>query len=1052
MKKYLKLPYKSDRKKPLFIKSFDAQAYIEANLDVKNAIERGEFKDALHHLDVAGLEEIKKGLRPFHKDFQPFDEVAYLHSLQDKKYPSAFEHFCYIGYDEIIHHVRPWDCFVPIESDEPISINFFNEEMYIAGNDDVQSAIEANQFEDALHHLRIAGLEEIKKGVRPFHKDFEPFDEATYLQSFKEVAKLVKSKKYHSAFEHFCAIGYREIIEYSRRWKLRKDDNFLLVSTLSQQLSSIKNSFDFASYIEANPDIKDAIAEKKYKSILHHFELSGLKGIELGLRPFHRDFEPFNEDRYRQHFHDIDDAIRSHRYPSGFTHFCLRGYREIIEHKRPWDKVHNPPITTVKKTPTIIQPPKDGDREVFADIVSYDEGYIKGWFYCDTPCQFLLLVDGQICSIIERGIAMPDIAQEFNFPQNTIGFIAQVSCDCSMSHAIALYAIFENRCVELSLKYKPIIDKRVPSSLKILNDLKIIASQEDAVAIVVWDTSSQALEEAKTLYDTISDYRPVIIIGFNFALSKDEVWKPLETSKMHLLNLHWDEQALYREIIQDLKIHFQTVWICNPTLPSVLLADIFSNEDTKFILHHDGDDDTTWNTLAHLSKPYGLLGSRLAENIGNKISAHSYKNPSYTQLQRLESVASQQKKSDIFSIPLSSTPLQTDERLQPTLILCWKQPDSTLYGRRVDQVAKAYKERYPMHRVLIIETMNAQQQRYYDKHKDDYISDTPLQREGIRKKRFVGEIEGVKYALLDTNFFTREEHFRTFFLEHRLLPMNTLFVLFPILDNFDHFFNAIHGYTYMVDVVDNQLSWDTNHKEDIIRQYKILLKSAKYRIFNSKNNYQFFLNASLLEREDRYLLIPNWYLPPTDRLLIEQSTKIKDKHKIFYSGNMNDRVDWRLIETLLETLPKDTTLYLIGNAHNVQRELRDILLKHKHCQFLGPLDEKTLITFIEDALFAIIPHTNESISHYMNPIKVHMFEALKIDCISTHIAGLEGDFEYLTVCDTQEMFIQESLKRCEKSSLHKRRDPPKCIVNNAKERYIDIIFNHFHANDNDERS
>ena len=91
------------------IAGFDEEAYLEANPDVKEGIKNGQFRDALHHLETFGLNEIEQGLRKFHKGFESFDESKYLEAfpdvnmlLEEGKYNSVFHHFCHVGYKEII--------------------------------------------------------------------------------------------------------------------------------------------------------------------------------------------------------------------------------------------------------------------------------------------------------------------------------------------------------------------------------------------------------------------------------------------------------------------------------------------------------------------------------------------------------------------------------------------------------------------------------------------------------------------------------------------------------------------------------------------------------------------------------------------------------------------------------------------------------------------------------------------------------------------------------------------------------------------------------------
>ena len=58
-KKKKKKDGKIDKVSEFLIKGFDEDAYLEANPDVKKGIEKGQFKDALMHLELFGLSEIQ---------------------------------------------------------------------------------------------------------------------------------------------------------------------------------------------------------------------------------------------------------------------------------------------------------------------------------------------------------------------------------------------------------------------------------------------------------------------------------------------------------------------------------------------------------------------------------------------------------------------------------------------------------------------------------------------------------------------------------------------------------------------------------------------------------------------------------------------------------------------------------------------------------------------------------------------------------------------------------------------------------------------------------
>jgi glycosyltransferase involved in cell wall biosynthesis len=135
---------KEEEKTPLSIRGFDEDAYIEANLDVKLAIERDQFRSALHHLELYGLEEIKQGLRGFHKDCDLFDEYAYRERFGDIEdaiesgvFEDGFSHFCCNGYQEIMQGKRPWSTHDAIdpEQKERDDLDIYLQSMGLSQND-----------------------------------------------------------------------------------------------------------------------------------------------------------------------------------------------------------------------------------------------------------------------------------------------------------------------------------------------------------------------------------------------------------------------------------------------------------------------------------------------------------------------------------------------------------------------------------------------------------------------------------------------------------------------------------------------------------------------------------------------------------------------------------------------------------------------------------------------------------------------------------------------------------------------------------------------------
>jgi len=96
----------------------------------------------------------------------------------------------------------------------------------------------------------------------------------------------------------------------------------------------IINGFDEEKYLEANPDVREAIRKGQFKSAKDHLEKFGLNEIKEGKRKFHPDFELYNEEKYLEANPDVKEAVDKGEFNSGFEHFCKYGYKDILEKRR----------------------------------------------------------------------------------------------------------------------------------------------------------------------------------------------------------------------------------------------------------------------------------------------------------------------------------------------------------------------------------------------------------------------------------------------------------------------------------------------------------------------------------------------------------------------------------------------------------------------------------------------------------------------------------------------------------------------------------------------
>ena len=137
--------------------------------------------------------------------------------------------------------------------------------------------------------------------------------------------------------EHFCTTGIEE---------LRKPNRDFDPVWYREYYDDIKENgiHPVIHYILYGKDEGRFISGEKLESyILGIFSESIddddlLIRIREGKTAFHKDYEPYNEDKYLQLFPDIREAIEEGLFQSGFEHFRKHGYAEIVNGEREWIK------------------------------------------------------------------------------------------------------------------------------------------------------------------------------------------------------------------------------------------------------------------------------------------------------------------------------------------------------------------------------------------------------------------------------------------------------------------------------------------------------------------------------------------------------------------------------------------------------------------------------------------------------------------------------------------------------------------------------------------
>ncbi len=183
----------------------------------------------------------------------------------------------------------------------PFAMDFF-----LAANPQIHQEIDNGNhasLEEYMKSVDIIGA--VKNGSLKFHPDYDPFNEQKYLASFSDVKAEIVKGNLKTGFEHFMQNGYKEIIENRRIWQKISSvsgevNNFSIndnpeISLLKKVQSMHKSNDSFyiytlieninsTRYLDANPDIKEAIESGNIKNHIDYLLHQGVNDIIKGNR------------------------------------------------------------------------------------------------------------------------------------------------------------------------------------------------------------------------------------------------------------------------------------------------------------------------------------------------------------------------------------------------------------------------------------------------------------------------------------------------------------------------------------------------------------------------------------------------------------------------------------------------------------------------------------------------------------------------------------------------------------------------------------------------
>lgn len=387
---------------------------------------------------------------------------------------------------------------------------------------------------------------------------------------------------------------------------------------------------------------------------------------------------------------------------------------------------------------------------------------------------------------------------------------------------------------------------------------------------------------------------------------------------------------------------------------------------------------------------------------------------------------------------------------QDTLVLLWKQNDAGIYGRRIDQIARSYKSLFPSFRVIVLEFCHRTTYDSILKQTFEFSGDAKIVGPAIERKiarSFRDGFDVDYHTILHTSVGSLNEDFMAYLIEQRISPTHSTLILFPVIRFLEEIYDIISQFRCIIDIVDNQFPWSNDQtKRYVGAQYFSLISMAETLVFNSQFNVDFFKDYGMISDRDiesgRVSVISNWY-SGADEQPPEAQTGDETGFNVIYSGNMNDRIDWGLLESLT-MISDDITLHLVGAARR-QIPALSRLTARKNVVYWGPMQESQVLNLLRRCDLGILPHVSDEISRYMNPLKVHMYRAMGVPVISTEVLGLAAD-DGLSVFPDHAGFLDAVKLAWEQHHLTgkpSRIDLPKAETNPSARAYMKIIIQSF---------
>lgn len=391
------------------------------------------------------------------------------------------------------------------------------------------------------------------------------------------------------------------------------------------------------------------------------------------------------------------------------------------------------------------------------------------------------------------------------------------------------------------------------------------------------------------------------------------------------------------------------------------------------------------------------------------LATHSYQSAEKT-IHELYAKKNQPKK-----LALSNFVKKIEQEFPKThgleLVVFWKQNDSDIYGRRQDMIVKYLSERAEISRIIHFDAPISfaeldKLKKCQDKNNQNgFVCRSTLAR--IRHESDQGKVVRRTFVFENNEQASQKyiEFLKNEFEKLKLDVQQSIFWFFPIVPYCKEILKNFNPQKVVCDVVDDQTQWLANEEEkrSMLRDYEELFARSslvycntpevKKRFEAQHSSISVISNAAESFSKEELL---DWQIP--DEIVSLKSPILG------YVGNLDQtRLDLELISSVAEE-KKDWQLFFIGSTHRGV-ELLNLASRHKNIHLLGVKEYRDALKYIRYFDIALIPHRQNEMTQYMNPLKLYNYAAMSKPIVSTEICGLETSYKGLFVAKNKAEFI-----------------------------------------------